>query len=239
MAEKTDDTRTRLLEAAGEVFAEKGFQAATVREICSHAGANLAAVNYYFGDKQRLYLEVVGYAHRGLAAQPVPEFPPGTPPTEKLRRFIEQSLANLEQDAQCPEWGRRLMMREMAEPTEACVAVVDAFVRPKAEALQQILAELLPPETSEAQRHMIAFSIVGQCLFHRLHRPVTAILVGEDLFRSLDIGRVADHITRFTLAALGHGPPVAQPSPESNSSGRLATCPTRQVGNLPHKRGLI
>lgn len=228
MNAKLDDTRTRLLEAAGEVFAEKGFQAATVREICSRAGANLAAVNYYFGDKQRLYLEVVGYAHRGLAAQPVPEFPAGTPPAEKLRQFIEQSLANLDQEVQCPEWGRRLMMREMAEPTEACVAVVDAFVRPKAEALQEILAELLPPETPEAQRHMIACSIVGQCLFYRLHRPVAAMLVGEEMLRNLDVGRVADHVTRFTLAALGHGPPVAEPSAARNSWGRLAARPTRE-----------
>jgi AcrR family transcriptional regulator len=224
MAGKPDDTRTRLLEAAGEVFAERGFQAATVREICSRAGANLAAVNYYFGDKQRLYLEVVGYAHRGLSAQPAVHFPPGTPAAEKLRQFIEESLVGLELDEQCPEWGRRLMMREMAEPSEACVAVVDAFVRPKAEALQRILAELLPPETSEAERHMIAFSIVGQCLFHRLHRPVAALLVGEEMSRSLDMARVADHITRFTLAALGHGPPVVgeslcgsgcQPAPQT------------------------
>jgi len=259
MGGKTDDTRTRLLEAAGEVFAKKGFQAATVREICGRAGANLAAVHYYFGDKQRLYLEVVAYAHRGLAAQPVLEFPPDTPPTEKLRRYIEQSLGTLEQEPRGPEWGRRLMMREMAEPTEACVAVVDAFIRPKAEALQQILSELLPPETPEVDRHMIAFSIVGQCLFHRLHGPVVAILMGDEWNRSLDSALVADHIARFTLAALGHGPAVAEPAAaepavaepavaepavaepavaepavaeprgETKSWSRLAPCPTTEV----------
>jgi TetR/AcrR family transcriptional regulator, regulator of cefoperazone and chloramphenicol sensitivity len=196
------------LEAAGEVFAEKGFQAATVREICSRAEANLAAVNYHFGDKQRLYLEVVGYAHRGLSGQPVRRLPPGTPPAEKLRQFIEESLVGLQPNDRSPEWGRRLMMREMAEPSEACMAVVDAFVRPKAEALEQILVELLPADTSDAQRHMIAFSIVGQCLFHRLHRPVAALLVGEEMWRGFDVARVADHIARFTLAALGLGPAV-------------------------------
>jgi len=235
MAGKVDDTRTRLLEAAGEVFAEKGFQAATVREICNRAGANLAAVNYYFGDKKRLYGEVVGYAHRGLSAQPVPHFAPGTPPTEKLRRFIEQSLVNLEQDEQCPQWGRRLMMREMAEPTEACVAVVDAFVRPRAEALQRILAELLPPETPEAQRHLIAFSIVGQCLFHRLHRPVAALLVGEELYHNFDAVRVADHIARFTLAALGLGPPVVgERLLECGASPPPCGTLVGQVANLRH-----
>jgi AcrR family transcriptional regulator len=46
-----DDTATRVLNAAGLIFAEKGFKDATVREICSAAGVNLASVNYYFRDK--------------------------------------------------------------------------------------------------------------------------------------------------------------------------------------------
>ena len=53
-----DDTRENLLLAAGKVFADKGYEKATVREICKAAGvSNLAAVNYYFGDKERLYIE--------------------------------------------------------------------------------------------------------------------------------------------------------------------------------------
>ena len=60
-----DATRDRLLMAAGEVFAEKGFDKATVREICQAANVqNIAAVNYYFGDKERLYIESVKRAHQ-------------------------------------------------------------------------------------------------------------------------------------------------------------------------------
>ena len=54
-----DDPRQRLLETAGQIFAEKGFDGATVREICRRAGVNIAAVNYYFRDKERLYIEAV------------------------------------------------------------------------------------------------------------------------------------------------------------------------------------
>lgn len=209
MTDRPDDTRIRLLEAAGEVFAEKGFQAATVREICSRAGANVAAVNYHFGDKQRLYVEVMRYAHRGFAERPLPQWPPGTPVEEKLRAFVEQMLADMQEESG-PSWRRRLMMREMAEPTEACLAVMYAFIQPRKEVLRGILREILPPDVPEADRHLIAFSIVGQCLFHRVHWPMVKLMAGEETFRTFDLGRLTDHISRFSLAALGCAPPVAE-----------------------------
>lgn len=211
MAERLDDTRVRLLEAAGEVFAEKGFQAATVREICRRAAANVAAVNYYFGDKQRLYEEVMRYAHRSFTERGIPQWPPGTPPEEKLRGFIELMLADMEYEGS-PTWRRRLMMREMAERTEACLSAMHAFIQPRKEALGAILAELLPPDVSDADRNLIAFSIISQCMVHRIHWPVVKLMVGDDMFRSFDLARLTDHISRFSLAALGCGPPVVEPA---------------------------
>ena len=68
----SEETRRQLLEAAGAVFAEVGFRDATVREICKRAGANVAAVNYHFGDKETLYLEVLRYTH----ARALEKYPP-------------------------------------------------------------------------------------------------------------------------------------------------------------------
>ena len=60
-------TQERLLEAAGQIFADVGYRAATVRQICQKAGANVAAVNYYFGDKEGLYLAVLRSVPRAHA----------------------------------------------------------------------------------------------------------------------------------------------------------------------------
>ncbi len=209
MSERLDDTRVRLIEAAGEVFAERGFRAATVREICRRAKANVAAVNYYFGDKQRLYEEVLRYAHRSLVERDLPEWPPGTSAEDKLRGFVELMLADMDYEGS-PTWKRRLMMREMTDRTEACLNAMHDFIQPRKEALGAILGELLPPSVSEADQNLIALSIISQCMLHRIHWPVVKLMVGDAMFQSFDQARLTDHITRFSLAALGCGPPVIE-----------------------------
>lgn len=207
MSQLGDQTRGRLLEAAGEIFAQKGFQAATVREICSRAGANPAAVNYHFGDKQRLYAEVVRHAHSGGAQQPPPEWPPGTDPAVKLRDFIRQMLSHL-LDTEQPAWHAQLMIREMFTPTEACAALVEADIRPRADLLNHIIGELVSEQTPASDRHLIAFSIIGQCLFFNSRNRIAPLLVGQQEYDTYDIARLADHIAQFSLAGLGHAEPV-------------------------------
>ena len=65
------DTRQRLIDSAATLFAERGFENVTVREICKESNANVAAINYHFGDKAGLYRAVVTHAiqHRGHQAR--------------------------------------------------------------------------------------------------------------------------------------------------------------------------
>lgn len=198
-----DDTRTRLLEAAGQVFAESGFRAATVREICERAGANIAAVNFHFRSKENLYVQAVLHAHNiCLSRVPMPDWPAGTPPLVKLRDFIATFLRRLIID-HGPDWQPRLIIRELADPTEACAAMVETHVRPTFGILKGILDELLPADTPPIKRRLVGFSIVGQILHYRLARPILVRLVGEEEFRRYDVELLTDHIWEFTVSALG------------------------------------
>lgn len=202
-----EQTRDRLLEAAGEIFAEFGYRGTTIRDICQRGKANVAAVNYYFGDKQALYFSAVERAHCHTSGLVDVAWPAGCSPQQKLRVFITQWLEQQLADDR-PSWHTRLMLREMADPTDACVKLVEAYIRPMAETLRQIIHELVPGDLAERRGWMIGFSIVSQCLFYKVHRPIAELLVGPDQYSQFNLPLLAEHITQFSLAALGHGEPL-------------------------------
>ena len=91
----------------------------------------------------------------------------------------------------------------MYAPTAACTEVVRDYIQPMAEVLKGILADLLPRGTTRQQLFLTAFSIVGQCIYYCQNRPIARLLMGEEDFARLTPEVVTEHITRFTLAALG------------------------------------
>lgn len=196
-----DDTRQRLLNAAGKVFAEKGFTATTIREICNAAEANIASVNYYFGDKERLYVEAVQVAAcQGTVHQF--DWPPETPRDRKLFLFIQHMLTQMLDDRR-PEWQIELILREMARPTSACEELVHNYIHPMFAQLFSIVKEFFPEDTPERTIHLQAFSIVAQCLLYRYHRPIGRLLVGEQEYQQISsVELLAEQITAFSLGGL-------------------------------------
>src|SRR4051812_29162931 len=99
----------RLLEAAGAEFAELGFAGATVRGILRRAGLqNVAAIHYYFGDKEQLYTEAVLDAHRHRGPEGAAGDEANLPPPERLRRFVREFLAKTLTIGGPKDWRDRL-----------------------------------------------------------------------------------------------------------------------------------
>ncbi len=101
-----------------------------------------------------------------------------------------------------PDWHLSLMLRELANPTEACAEIVRDYIRPMADVLKTILDDFLPAGMPLPRRHLVGFSIVGQCLFYYVHKPIIKELVGGDEYETYHIDLLADHIAQFTLSAL-------------------------------------
>jgi len=204
----SDETRARLLSAAGEVFAERGYRAATIRDICNKARANVAAVNYHFRDKEGLYTSVLHDSYKAALAQypPLLNTSPNAPAREQLQAFILSLLFRILDDGR-PAWHGKLMMRELAEPSPALAPFVEQGVRPLFELLQNIVSDLFKEfggarRTSKECVMRSACSIIGQCLFYKHARPVLDRLAPPPNYDRKSIEALADHIYQFSLAAL-------------------------------------
>jgi TetR/AcrR family transcriptional regulator, regulator of cefoperazone and chloramphenicol sensitivity len=202
-AEAPAATRAALVEAATVVFAESGYRNATVREICQRAGANVAAVNYHFGDKANLYREVLRHVHsRADEKHPLSlAKDESVSPERRLGTFVRSMLFHL-LDTGTPIAGSRLMSREMMEPTVALDLVVREYVQPVADELRATVAGFLGAKAREEQIRACGMSIVSQCLFYHQCEPVIRKLFPDTRFKPDDLERLAAHITQFSIAGL-------------------------------------
>lgn len=202
-----DATRQQLLAAAGEVFAETGFRAATVREICRRAGANIAAVNYHFGDKETLYAEVVRHSQQKALEKhpPLLDVSPNAAPEKRLRAFVQSLLLRIF-DAGSNAWHGKLMSREMIEPTPALDSLVEERIRPMSEQLRKIVAEILECPVTDERVRLCSLSVVSQCVFYHHCQPVVSRLFPEQKYDPAGIVLLADHVVNFSLAAMKHLP---------------------------------
>ncbi|OGS93542.1 MAG: hypothetical protein A3K04_04750 [Gallionellales bacterium RBG_16_56_9] len=197
----SEQTRTRLLDAAREVFSQHGFQGATVREICRRAEANVAAGNYHFGSKDELLAEALNFAP--LKAMQQANVKSGDCPERRLRLFIRDFMLLLldENNAstQC-----RIMARELADPTPALDKIVREAIAPLHEHLGKLVREIAGKEAGKAELRRCVFGIFGQCLFYRHSHPVLQRLHPKLRYDHKEIEAIAQHIADFSLAGIKH-----------------------------------
>lgn len=197
----SEQTRSRLLEAAREVFSQHGFQSATVREICRRAEANGAAVNYHFGSKDGLLAEVLNFAP--LKALQKANVSANECPSMRLRLFIHDFMLML-LDEKNPSSQCQIMARELANPTPALDKIVREAIAPMHEFLGKLVREIAGDKISAAELRRYVHSIFGQCLFYRHSQPVLQRLYPKLRYDHKEIAAIAEHITEFSLAGIKH-----------------------------------
>ena len=195
------ETQQRVLEAAGEVFAERGFYDTTVREICTRAKANVAAVNYHFGDKASLYRAVLSHARKGAIQEWGKEVPATETAEERLHGYVQSLLLRMFDKGQ-PAWLAKLLTREMVEPTGALDEIVEHQVRPNHLRLKNICAEILGTTPESELARQAAFSVVAQCAFYQNCRTIVNRLYPATVYTPELARQLADYIVRFSIGGM-------------------------------------
>ncbi len=197
-------TRAEILEAAGQVFAEKGFDRATGREICDRAGANPAAINYYFGGMEGLYAAAVEEAHgRLLTLEKMSSAIAGkTDPAAKLKAIIELAV-DLLTGPTSSSWVLRVFGRELVTPSAALESLIERQGIPKLRILKSIVAELmqLPEDHPAVSRGLL--TLVAPCAMLLLadRRALRRVLPGLELKRE-NASALAQHFLHYALGGL-------------------------------------
>jgi TetR/AcrR family transcriptional regulator, regulator of cefoperazone and chloramphenicol sensitivity len=202
--EADQGTRRQLLEAAGQVFAEKGFDRATGKEICERAGTNTAAVNYYFGGMAGLYAAVIWEAHSRLV--PFAAVSTAIAGKADAKAKLEAVIALVVRTITGPvssSWVLRVLGREMVAPSAAVDVLLEKEFLPKTRVLRAIVGELmgLPADHPAVARGCV--SIIAPCvlllIFDRriLKRGFPSFGTAPE-----DAPAVVRHMVRYALAGL-------------------------------------
>jgi AcrR family transcriptional regulator len=211
-------TRRRIVEAATALFAARGFKGVTIRAICRDARANVAAVNYHFGDKRGLYTEVIQSAAAVMleATDAARRAGEGQPPAGQLAAYIRVHAESVFAASAKPRTMRalqQLIHRELHDPTPGMPAIIERIFRPRFDYLRGVIAALLDASPDDARVvrsalgiHSLVVSFKPNVIFDRLRGKVPG---------AFDLESVIEHVTAFSLAGLRAyrpgvpGPPAA------------------------------
>jgi AcrR family transcriptional regulator len=202
LAVKSEETRRKIIDAAGKIFAESGYNAATVRDITDKAGVNLSAVNYHFGDKKNLYREVLVDGIAEMQQRLLDRCSSGTP-EQRFHAYVEEMVRISFLDERPWQWA--IMTREMSgisQDSELADQLV-GLVRPNQLLLFSIMRDLVGPDTSSKDIEAVAQFVIGM-LVHLIHgKGFIRRLSDVITFDPSDMESVVERIYVFALAGIG------------------------------------
>lgn len=170
-AKDSAQTKQKLIEVAGVLFAEHGYKQVTVRDIIEGAQANLGALNYHFGGKENLYREVIAEACQrdslDLEALQALSY------EQQLQKIIFDVLNNYHQEM-TENWPCMLIKRECQFPSNLVNQQVEQHFKTHSDRLAVIVSEitLRPAQSREVEFALV--TLVGLMDVFGLHEPLIA-----------------------------------------------------------------
>jgi AcrR family transcriptional regulator len=199
-----ETTRRRLLDAAERLFAEHGFEGTPVRDITTAAGCNVAAVNYHFGSKDKLYLAVFQRRFAALREQRISSIESAMVDGEATLELLVETFNTAFLEPLVAESHGPMLMelfsREMMSPHLPREVFAKEMIRPVQDALLRAL-QTVCPELEEETARLCILSLVAQ-LVYVIHAQ--RFFAGSGPLSDVDLQTFVDHINRFSTGGIRH-----------------------------------
>jgi TetR/AcrR family transcriptional regulator len=204
MNQASDNTsRDQILDAAEQLFAARGFARTTIKDIGREAGLNSALLYYYFGDKERLYHEVLSRFVSRLISRTMAELTAEGTPDARLRALLTAQAELLLANPHFPH----LMVRELVESEgEHAVEQFHLLASTTFRRLCQLIEEGQAAGLfrKDVDPRFAAISTISQLVYFFVARPAVRVLLkaGPDGPSARVVRDFARHAADFALAAL-------------------------------------
>jgi len=198
--------RDRLLDAAEELFCEYGFEGTSIRDIAAVAGCNIAAVNYYFGGKENLYVAVwrrhlhIMRQARVASIEKIMSQQDSEPSLEELLTSYANAFVEPLVDKKTGGRFMRLMAREMVDKHLPQNIFLEEMIIPVMTALQQALMRICPGLT-EVNAQLTILSLVGQLVHTTIAETMLEQSDNLEILK-FDLTEVVKHIVKFSAAGI-------------------------------------
>jgi len=225
--------RDQLVRHATAIFAAKGYAAASTREICDAAGVNVAAIHYYFGDKEGLYRETLLRPITELTAAFGRFDDPALDFSTSIRMFLAPFVGLADECAAGPDLATletqvmKLHLREMLEPTAAFREIVEQAIAPAHQRLSAIVARHCGVKRADDDIHQLVFAMVAMANDYCMSREFMKMLAPGVLNRPQAIEKILDRLVGYCRALLDHE--IARrrpPAPRARAGSKTSPTPT-------------
>ncbi|MDX3973928.1 TetR/AcrR family transcriptional regulator [Shinella sp.] len=196
-------TRAGLLEAAGAVFAEVGFDRATAKEIAQRAGTNAAAVNYHFGGIEPLYEAVLAEAHRRLMSYELLIQTIGAEgdPKDKLRRVIGLLVRVVRAESNM-SWPAKAIVREIISPTPHIEKLRREELDPKKALIFGLISEIMGRSPDDPLVAQAMLSTMAPCLMLLVAEQRLSEVIPDLARTAVSDEMLAERLASFALGGL-------------------------------------
>ncbi|OGV52073.1 MAG: hypothetical protein A2X49_06805 [Lentisphaerae bacterium GWF2_52_8] len=230
-------TKRAILRASAEIFASKGFDGATIREICQRADCNIAAINYHFGSKDFLYRQVCEMLFSMPDAFSLLQNPgKGRRLSGDWREFlallVREFLEGAINGSTLFRCRFQIMFREMLAPSPFFPEIFEVHLRPRLAAISSFLRRILGDSINEDELNFWLFSLLSQCLYYIQNRNLVISFSGRNSFIEDNFDAIASHISSNMITLIEDARFAAedQGSAAAPGAGRLRAQNKRRGG---------